>query len=268
MQIKTSTKKLITASILASTLLLSQSANAGLIARTITDATFGAVDAYYDDVLDITWLKDANFSYTSHYRYSAGNYGVMNWATANTWAGQLQIGAFDDWRLPSIQPRNGSTFDYRSGADGSGVFGYNITSPLNEIAYMFHVNLGLDGQCDGVNNMADYCDTSGTGFHNIPYYRVIDTANLGNKIAIDNLMSGMYWNDIEFELLTNNAWAFNSYIGYQQHYSKNSGYFYGWAVRSGDVIASTSPVTSVPEPTTLAIFGLGLLGLVARHKSA
>jgi hypothetical protein len=40
-----------------------------------------------------------------------------------------------------------------------------------------------------------------------------------------------------------------------------------WAVRDGDV-ALTSPV-SVPEPGTLALFGLGLglFGMVGRRKS-
>jgi len=263
MQIKTGTKKLITASVLASTLLLSQNANAGLIERTITDATFGNVDAYYDDILDITWLKDANFAKTSGYDAD----GKMTWGAANTWAGQLEIGAFDDWRLTNVQPQNGSTFDYNYAADGTTDYGYNITNQLHEMAYMFHVNLGLEGPCDGANTAGTTCDTSGAGWHNTSWDTAIDTANLGNNIAVDNLMSYVYWDDVEYAPNTNYAWAFDTYSGRQVYYTKNDS-LYGWAVRSGDVGASTPPASSVPEPTTLAIFGLGLLGLVARRKSA
>jgi len=271
MQIKIGTKKLITASVLASTLLLSQNANAGLIERTITDATFGTVAAYYDDVLDITWLKDANFAKTSDYA-ATGATGVradgkMTWSAAKTWAGQLEIGAYDDWRLTSLQPQNGSTFDSKYVTDGTTDYGYNITSPLHEMAYMFHVNLGLEGYCDGANNTGSYCDSSSTGFHNTAGDTAIDTANLGNDIAIDNLMSYVYWDDVEYAPHTDGAWAFDTDSGDQDDNDKGNS-LYGWAVRSGDVGASTPPVSSVPEPTTLAIFGLGLLGLVARRKSA
>ncbi|MBL0709410.1 MAG: PEP-CTERM sorting domain-containing protein [Colwellia sp.] len=255
MQIKTSTKKLITASVLASTLLLSQSANAGLIARTITDATFGNVEAYYDDVLDITWLKDANFAKTSGYDAD----GKMTWADANAWAGQLQIGTFDDWRLTSVQPQNGSTFDYNGSYDGSSDEGHNITSSMHEMAYMFHVNLGLEGFCDGANNTANNCDSSGTGFHNTALDTAIDTVNLGNHIAVDNLMSYVYRDDVEYAPNTFYAPAFNADNGFQYYHYKVVS-LYGWAVRSGDV-------SQVPEPTSIVLFALSLVGLAVRRKA-
>jgi len=193
--------------------------------------------------------------------------GKMTWDTANTWAGQLQIGAFDDWRLTSVQPQNGSTFDYNHATNGTTDRGYNITSSMHEMAYMFHVNLGLEGYCDGSNNTGGSCDTSGTGFHNTAWDTAIDTASLGYNIAIDNLMSNVYWDDVEYAPNTGGAWAFYTVYG-NQGFNLKGGSLYGWAVRSGDVGASTPAVSSVPEPTTLAIFGLGLLGLVVRRKKA
>jgi hypothetical protein len=265
-KVSTKVKQLAVASVLASTLLISQSANAGLIERTITDANFGTVQAYYDDVLDLTWLKDANFAKTSGYDAD----GEMTWTAANTWAGQLSLGAYDDWRLTSLQPQNSQTgFDYSYSLNGSGSsdHGYNITNSVNEMAYMFHVNLGLQGRCDGANNTASSCDQSGTGFHNTSYHSAINTANLGNNIAIDNLMSDVYWSDLEYAPNTYDAWAFRTSKGFQDVYHKGYSH-YGWAVRSGDVSAPSQPTVGVPEPTTLAIFGLGLLGLVLRRKSA
>ena len=44
----------------------------------------------YDDVLDITWLQDANLG------------GRMSWNNAVEWTDNLSYGGFDDWRLPSV----------------------------------------------------------------------------------------------------------------------------------------------------------------------
>jgi len=267
-KVSTKAKQLVALSVLASTLIISQSANAGLIERTITDNTFGTVQAYYDDILDLTWLKDANFAKTSGYAATGVNAdGKMTWSAANTWAGQLSLGAFADWRLTSLQPQDAQAgFDYNWSYDGSSDRGYNITSPMNEMAYMFNVNLGLGGYCDAATSTASTCgNAGGSQWHNTAWDSVIDTANLGNNIAIDNLMSYVYWSDTEYAPYTDLAWAFGTNGGYQGNYDKDNS-FYGWAVRSGDVGAPLPPTTSVPEPTTLAIFGLGLLGLVLRRK--
>ncbi|PCH94002.1 MAG: hypothetical protein COB83_12770 [Gammaproteobacteria bacterium] len=152
--------------------------------------------------------------------------------------------------------------------DGSSDRGYNITSPMNEMAYMFNVNLGLGGYCDAATSTSSTCgNEGGSQWHNIAEDTVIDTANLGNNIAIDNLMSYVYWSDTEYALSIGGAWAFFINYGSQDYYGKEAS-LYGWAVHSGDVGAPSQPNTSVPEPTTLVIFGLGLLGLVLRRKSA
>ena len=46
----------------------------------------------YDDVLDITWLQDANYAQTSGYDAD----GLMGWNAANIWAGALSYGGYDD----------------------------------------------------------------------------------------------------------------------------------------------------------------------------
>ena len=51
----------------------------------------------YDDVLDVTWLQDANYAYTSGY----DDDGLMTWHEAMEWADQLEYGGLTDWRLAS-----------------------------------------------------------------------------------------------------------------------------------------------------------------------
>ena len=48
------------------------------------------VDAFYDTVLDITWLRDANVN------------GAMDWNTAVAWADGYSFGGYSDWRLPTM----------------------------------------------------------------------------------------------------------------------------------------------------------------------
>jgi hypothetical protein len=92
----------------------------------------------YDDVLDITWLQDANYAQTSGYADSLYPYdtnGRMRWSHAVAWADQLSYSGYNDWRLPT-------TVDgpYELGYDGTTTAGYNITS--SEMGYMYYVNLG------------------------------------------------------------------------------------------------------------------------------
>lgn len=51
----------------------------------------------YDDVLQITWLQDANYAMTSGYDAD----GQMTWDRANAWADSLEYAGYHDWRLPT-----------------------------------------------------------------------------------------------------------------------------------------------------------------------
>ena len=48
------------------------------------------VDAFYDTVLDVSWLANANAN------------GPMNWATATAWAAGLDVYGKTGWRLPTM----------------------------------------------------------------------------------------------------------------------------------------------------------------------
>jgi hypothetical protein len=101
----------------------------------------------YDDVLDVTWLQDANYAKTSGHDTD----GLMTWSEATTWAANLVYGGYDDWRLPTVTPvAGGSVFNTSFSLAGTTDYGYNISAPgttyasstASELAYMFYNNLG------------------------------------------------------------------------------------------------------------------------------
>src|SRR5687767_2360837 len=101
----------------------------------------------YDDVLDVTWLQDANYAKTSGQHPT----GKMSCAEASKWVSAL---VYHDsvrnvnhtgWRLPKVEPVSGESFNHEFRLDGSTDEGYNITSKRSEFSYMYYVNLQLDG---------------------------------------------------------------------------------------------------------------------------
>ena len=190
----------------------------------------------YDDVLDITWLQDANYAYTSGY----DNDNKMDWFEARAWAAQLEYGGYNDWRLPSAKLIDASN---PCGAnDGSCDLGYNNTT--SEIGHMYYTNLANDGRYDTADNLQLTIGTTNSNFTD---------GSSGNTVSILNLQQGFYWLDEEFECFTFSAWLFNADDGLQYHFIKNYSY-HSWAVRDGDVSA-------VPVPAAVWMFGSALIGL-------
>ena len=144
----------------------------------------------YDDVLDTTWLQDANYAQTSNYDAN----GLMTWADANTWAAQLSYGGFDDWRLASANLMNGASPCYA--ADGSCDRGFNNTT--GELGHMFYNNLGNTAGSSILGNVSFTDATLG-----------------GGTESFLNVQSSVYWLGEEYAPNTNRAWAFLASNGSQ-----------------------------------------------------
>ncbi len=225
----------------------------------------GSFEAYYDPALNVTWLADANYAKTSGYDAD----GKMTWADANTWAANLSftdgVKTYDNWRLPTVKPVNGVSFQYADSYDGSTDLGFNVSeqgsayagSTGSEMAHLFYNTLNNKGYCPVSSNCSP-APQPGWG--------------LTNTGPFTNLQAGSYWSGTEFAPNTSHAWFFSFSETYQLTSPKNIG-LYAFAVSPGDVYWTAAPiypgdVPVVPEAQTYALMlaGLGLIGWRVRRR--
>lgn len=210
----------------------------------------------YDDILNITWLQDANYAKTSGYDAD----GRMAWDDAMAWAANLSFGGYDDWRLPTMIDTGAPGCNYaNSGTDcGFNVQTYDAGSGtvFSELAYMYYFNLGLTG-------LFNPDDTERTDYGIFGNGTEFGQADIGLFV---NLQSSAYWTGLEFVPRTDLAGVFATQNGQQGalHKLVMGSVPFAWAVRSGDVVSTSN----VPEPATLALMGLGLAGLGAMRRRA
>lgn len=170
----------------------------------------------YDDVLDVTWLQDANYAMTS----GADADGKLAWDEAIAWVAGLSYNGYDDWRLARALPVNGVAYDLTNNPDGSTDNGYNITSPNSELSYMYHVNL------NGVSLV------SPAGVFQPGISGIADPSPF---IGI----SGGVWTENELPDDAVNVFLVGMGNGHQNWFAKDTEHF-SWAVRDGDVAVTLS----------------------------
>lgn len=218
------------------------------------NGNLSTIEAYYDTVLDITWLADANYAQTSGFDAD----GRMSWSVAGNWATSHTYGGYDTWRLPTLGPVNGPTFNTTLSYDGSTDRSYNLSafgsayagSTASEMAHMYYVTLGNTGAFT-TTGVGTGCVGSGP-----------DNC-LTNSGTFSNLKADFasYWTGYPY-VNPGYAWYFSFTNGIQSGGATSSGVGYAWLVSSGD-LGVAIPASTVPLPAAAWLFGSGLLGLIA-----
>ena len=209
----------------------------------------------YDDVLNITWMQDANLAATEQFgittlnegegRYSSRGYGIsmfsknkgsMTWNTANDWIASMNASnggkgykSYNDWRI--------------WGATNAAISCYGPNCSDSELGHLFYSDLG--GQ----------------------YGSSLPETNLPDLALFNNIQDSKYWSGDSYDLWSGGvAWAFWTEDGVQIRTNKTEQY-YVWAVRAGDVTDITpTGVAPVPVPAALWLFGSSLLGLATCQR--
>lgn len=197
------------------------------------DGDLATAEAYYDTVMDITWLADA-----IHGNHGSGGYLGGNAALA--WAAGLDPygSGITGWRLPTtVQVDCGPDPYYNCGK----------TDLAGEMASMFFTTLGNISKF----NPATGADLSPPGW------------GLSNTGPFVNLVQNNWWSSTpDSDFSANVLWAFDFYRG--QQYSASVSYLaYAWAVHDGDVGTALAPV---PEPAAWALWAAGLAVVVGLRR--
>lgn len=163
-------------------------------------------EAFYDTVLHITWLRDADAK------------GLMSWDAANAWAKSLVVGTVSGWRLPTIVDTGRRGCNWSN--DGTDC-GYNsqmrdATRVYSEMAHLWYATLGNKGYFDTAGNAAQ--------------------PGWGLKVTGDfqKMKSYGYWSNVDYALDRAYGWFFGIAAGGQDRIDKHNMAF-ALPVHDGDV---------------------------------
>lgn len=221
-------------------------AQAALAGRDINGVAVAGSDAsavfLYDTLLDITWLRNADVN------------GRMTWNNAKSWAAGLTVGSYSGWRLPTVEPVNGSFFNSVFSNNGTTDAGFAVTGTgwgtASEMGHLFYVTLGNKGFCTPNAASPQICAEQ-------PGWDLVNTGDF------QNLQPFRYWSGTQVPNLPW-AWAMDYNTGRQSEadWFLAFEFLHAMAVHPGDVL------TPVPEPQTLALMlmGMSLLAVASRKR--
>jgi hypothetical protein len=212
---------------------------ATLVARDLDGNVSNGPEAYFDTVLNITWLADAKSGLLNQALFYGD--GLNPWQAAKDYASTINIGGITGWRLPKLFGAESLACQYSNLNTSCGFNSINSS----EIARLYYNTLGNKSpmSTDGVYQSE---------------YGLTNTGPFKNLTQFDT-----YWFSTRDIYIPTYAFYFMMSTGSQQLYDMGNPK-YTWAVHDGDV--GTAIMSSVPEAESrsLALVGLLLVMLLSR----
>ncbi len=154
-------------------------ANAGLI-------PIPGGQAVYDDVLDITWLTDANIAASETFGVSGIlTGGGMHWDTALEWIDAMNAAVylgFSNWRLPHMDVNGDGTVIECS-------FGGIAGCSDNEMGHLYWesgITAASPGTFSGLQSNQHWSDLEGTDFANTAWAINFGSGNNNSGVSFQN----------------------------------------------------------------------------------
>lgn len=193
----------------------------------------------YDDVLNVTWLKDANYAISNSFGVSGINAdGSMNWETAQVWIAGMNSTkhlGYSSWRMPATL-----ISDPACTTGTGGLSGYDMNCIGSELGSLYYESLGRQGPYDQWGILH-------------PGTEKLDTGLFANLAPLS------YWTSTEVTGSADLAYRFDFLTGGRDETWKGFSFPRVWALLDGDV----SRASQVPEPKVLLLLliAVGAFGL-------
>lgn len=216
----------------------------------------GTIDAWYDALLNLTWLADVNAiagtAYDSDLYFGTRTDGLVTFADAVAWASSLNVYGITGWRLPRIES-SGAPYDCNMGYSGTDC-GFNVRligtngRTLSEYPHLWKVTLGNQPACVEANSGC-YFPTTSIPNQFGPFRNLADGRDIWQASTSGDRIVG--------------SKVFVNATGESHNFFMDDEQYQVLAVHDGDVMPA-----AIPEPASawLAAMGLGLMGVVVRRS--